>query len=76
MLRYDNLSHQVRLAQRSDAAQLAVLNREFNDCALSAQQVADGLDCCPNSEVTVVAEMNGELVGFACMQVYRSWCYP
>ena len=65
----------VRAAQRSDAEQLALLNREFNDSAVSAAQIADHLAHCPEREKTVVAEIDGKVVGFGCLQIYRSWCY-
>lgn len=66
----------VRVAQQIDAEQLSLLNQEFNDSAVSARQIADYLANCPDHEKTVVAEIDGDLVGFACLQVYRSWCYP
>lgn len=65
----------VRLAEYTDAAQLASLNRAFNESDISVQQIADYLANCPNHEKTVVVDVEGELAGFACLQVYRSWCY-
>jgi ribosomal protein S18 acetylase RimI-like enzyme len=66
----------VRPAQHTDAAQLALLNREFNDSDVTARQIADYLADCPSHEHTVVAEVDGRLAGFGCVQIYRSWCYP
>lgn len=66
----------IRLAHQEDAPQLAVLNQEFNDSPVSAEQVSAYLDNCPGHEKTVVADLDGEIAGFACLQVYRSWCYP
>lgn len=66
----------VRVARPADAEQLALLNREFNDSAVTAERIADYLADCPDHEKTVVAEIDGKLVGFGCLQIYRSWCYP
>jgi ribosomal protein S18 acetylase RimI-like enzyme len=66
----------LRIAQHTDAAQLSELNREFNDSSANAEQIADYLKGCPDNEKTVVAELDGKLVGFGCLQIYRSWCYP
>jgi ribosomal protein S18 acetylase RimI-like enzyme len=65
-----------RLAQPTDAAELASLNRDFNDSAISAQQISDYLADCPEDEKTVVAEVDGEIVGLGCLQIHHSWCYP
>jgi ribosomal protein S18 acetylase RimI-like enzyme len=53
-----------------------MLNQEFNESPVSASQVAAYLANCPAHEKTVVAELDGELAGFACVQIYQSWCYP
>ena len=64
----------IRIATPDDADSLAVLNNEFNDSNIPASEIAASL-VGANTETTVVAEVEGSLVGFACMQIMRSWCY-
>jgi len=66
----------VRLAEAADAEALAALNKVFNDGTVEAQQIAAYLMQCPEEEKTVVAEVAGEIAGFACLQIYHAWCYP
>ncbi|MHB0998340.1 MAG: GNAT family N-acetyltransferase [Armatimonadota bacterium] len=65
----------IRLADAGDASQLSVLNQEFNNSNASADDIAAYLANSPAHEKTVVADLDGEIIGFACVQVYRSWCY-
>ena len=65
----------IRLAQPTDASALACLNAEFNASTVSPEQVADYLVHCPDNDITVVAETDGHVVGFACLRIYQSWCY-
>jgi len=64
----------IRLAHPTDAAQLVILNGAFNDPAAGPQQVAGYLAGSPD-ERTVVAEIDGLPAGFACLRIFRSWCY-
>ncbi len=59
----------IRPAERRDAARLAELNRMFNG--------ADGLSdrFVEEQERVLLAEIDGEIVGFAFVQVNRSVCY-
>lgn len=66
----------IRLAEEADARQLAVLNQTFNDSTVTAEQIAVYLGNCPSQERTIVADDDGLLIGFACLQIYSSWCYP
>jgi ribosomal protein S18 acetylase RimI-like enzyme len=65
----------VRLAEDKDIEQLVRLNQEFNKSNLDPSQVLDYMQNCPDNEKTVVAEVDGKIVGFGCMQIHRSWCY-
>ncbi len=60
---------QIRLAQREQAAQLAELNRQFNGVVQMSGVPVEG------PERVLVADLAGEIVGFACVQVIRSMCY-
>ena len=67
---------QIRLAEPKDATFLAALNRDFNDSATTPEQIARQLQEGTGTEVILVAEINGRVVGFACMQMMTSICYP
>jgi len=76
--RYDDLwkaELKVRLAAPEDAEQLAEMNREFNGEGLNDVEGIRG--CLENNsqEIVVVAEEEGELAGFLCLQLKRSFCY-
>ena len=65
----------VRIATVQDVEQLEILNNEFNG------EGETTLDSIRNSlannkqEVIVVDEQNGELTGFVCVQLKKSFCY-
>lgn len=63
----------VRLATDADALRLGMLNREFNgpECAW----MPDATQASDRGEVTLVAECDGRVVGFACLHVLHSACY-
>jgi predicted N-acetyltransferase YhbS len=65
----------IRLAQLDDAAALAALNREFNEAAMTPNQIAACLRSGRRTEVVLVAAVDGDVAGFACMQLLRSMCY-
>ena len=65
----------VRIATAQDAEQLEILNKEFNgDGETSLDNIRASL-AANKQEVIVVDEQNGELTGFVCVQVKKSFCY-
>jgi len=65
----------VRIATQLDAAQLEVLNIEFNgDGETTLENIRNSL-INNKQEVIVVDEQNGELTGFVCVQLKKSFCY-
>ena len=65
----------VRIATVQDAEQLEILNNEFNgDGETSLDNIRASL-ADNKQEVIVVDEQNGELTGFVCVQLKKSFCY-
>ncbi len=65
----------VRIATAHDAEQLEILNKEFNgDGETSLDNIRASLTD-NKQEVIVVDEQNGELTGFVCVQLKKSFCY-
>ena len=65
----------VRIATTHDAQQLEILNKEFNgDGETSLDNIRASL-ADNRQEVIVVDEQNGELTGFVCIQLKKSFCY-
>lgn len=65
----------VRIATVKDAEQLFALNEEFNG---KDETTIDNIrDCIVNNkqEVVIVADENGVLAGFVCVQLKKSFCY-
>ena len=65
----------VRIATVQDAAQLEILNNEFNG---EGETTLDNIRASladNKQEIVVVDEMNGELTGFVCVQLKKSFCY-
>ena len=65
----------VRIAMLQDAEQLEILNNEFNG---EGETTLDNLrkSLADNKqEIIVVDEQNGELTGFVCVQLKKSFCY-
>ena len=65
----------VRIATVQDAEQLEVLNNEFNG---EGETTLDNIRYSlanNEQEVIVVDEQNGELTGFVCVQLKKSFCY-
>ena len=65
----------IRIATAQDAEQLEILNNEFNGEGETTLEnirlsIADN-----KQEVIVVDEQNGELTGFVCVQLKKSFCY-
>lgn len=65
----------IRLATVNDAEQLEVLNSEFNGKGeATLQNIKDSL-LKNQQEVVIVADENGLLMGFLCIQLKKSFCY-
>ena len=70
-----NQGAHVRMAQWDDAAVLAVLSYEFNHVQVTSDHVLSRLSSGFHTEIVVVGEVDGQVVGFACAQVLESICY-
>lgn len=65
----------VRIAAEQDAAQLEILSNEFNgEGETSLDNIRASL-AANKQEIVVVDENNGELTGFVCVQLKKSFCY-
>ncbi|WFR57269.1 GNAT family N-acetyltransferase [Anaerocolumna sp. AGMB13025] len=65
----------VRLATVNDAEQLDILNSEFNGKGETTfENIKDSL-LNNQQEVVIVADDNGLLGGFVCIQLKKSFCY-
>jgi ribosomal protein S18 acetylase RimI-like enzyme len=64
---------QLRIARAADAAALARLIEEFNaddrSITVTAEQAAARLAACQGIETTVLAEVDGQVAGFACLRL-------
>lgn len=65
----------IRLAAPEDAEQLFRLNEEFNGEGENTVENIRRSLAENRREVVVVAEGEGELAGFLCIQLKRSFCY-
>lgn len=65
----------VRIATAQDAEQLEVLNNEFNGEGETTLENIKSSLANNKQEVIVVHEQNGELTGFVCVQMKKSFCY-
>lgn len=63
----------VRIAVKEDIPSLIELNYQFNEVQRSKEEVET--DLLSTRETIVVALMEGQVVGFACGQIYKSFCY-
>lgn len=65
----------IRKATADDAEQLNILNTEFN--GEGETTIENIRDCLVNNdqEVIIVDDENGELTGFVCVQLKKSFCY-
>lgn len=65
----------IRRAIKSDGPELFGLNEKFNGTSnLSVNQIEFSLTTNDREEV-FVAEQDGALIGFCCVQVLKSFCY-
>ena len=65
----------IRLAVPGDAGQLFGLNERFNGPSLSTVEDMERSLSENTQELVVVADQEGVLAGFVCVQVKRSFCY-
>lgn len=65
----------IRIAVLEDAPQLLKLNSSFNGPGLTTAESVRQALAQGGSEVVVVAEVTGCLVGFVCLQIKKSFCY-
>lgn len=65
----------IRLAEPGDAAQLYRLNERFNGPSGSTVELMARSLRENNQELVIVADLEGTLAGFVCVQVKRSFCY-
>ena len=65
----------VRIAAEQDAAQLQKLNEEFNGEGETTLDNIRASLTANRQEVVIVDEDNGELTGFVCVQLKKSFCY-
>jgi GNAT superfamily N-acetyltransferase len=59
----------IRLATSADAGDLARMNAAFNGVTDSAAQIAARLAACAEIESVLVAEIDDQIGGFACLRV-------
>lgn len=65
----------IREATKTDAADLRRLNEKFNGVSdISVEQIEYSIENNDHEEV-FVAELEGVIVGFCCVQVFKSFCY-
>ena len=65
----------LRIATAQDAAQLEILNNEFNGEGETTLENIRASLADNKQEIVVVDETNGELTGFVCVQLKKSFCY-
>lgn len=65
----------VRLATGKDAEQLGILNDAFNGKGKTTIDDIRNSIISNQQEVVIVADENGMLVGFVCVQLKKSFCY-
>ena len=65
----------VRIATVRDAEQLSALNDEFNGKDETMIDNIRNSIINNKQEVVIVADENGVLVGFVCVQLKKSFCY-
>jgi GNAT superfamily N-acetyltransferase len=65
----------IREAVDGDCEVLAGLNEAFNGVTRSSRQIEGFMRADGSAETVLVAEDSGVVVGFACLQTLRSFCY-
>src|SRR5262245_12985267 len=59
----------IRLATSADADDLARMNAAFNGVSDSAAEIAARLAACADIETAILAELDGQVGGFACVRI-------
>jgi GNAT superfamily N-acetyltransferase len=59
----------IRNAAPADAPALARMNAAFNGVSDPAEQIAMRLAACADFETPILAELDGQAIGFACVRV-------
>src|SRR6478609_7451539 len=59
----------IRTATSADAGELARMNAAFNGVSDSAAQIGARVIVCADIEVAILAELDGQVGGFACVRV-------
>lgn len=59
----------IRIATPADAAALVRLNQAFNGLSDTADRIAARLAACADIETPILAELDGQIGGFACVRV-------
>lgn len=65
----------IRIAKPEDAEQLVQLNLEFNGVLRDADQLYREMQQVYPTETVWVAEVDGKLAGFTCLQLFPTVCY-
>jgi ribosomal protein S18 acetylase RimI-like enzyme len=65
----------IRVATPADAGELARMNAAFNGVFDSAAQIAARMAACVEIEIALVAELDGQVGGFACVRVVPCMLY-
>ena len=65
----------IRMATPQDADAIVALNREFNHICVKPKQVVARLDNGNKTERVLLAEVDNQVVGFACIQILCSVCF-
>lgn len=65
--------YEIRLTNQEDSNDLATLNFKFNEIHIEPQLIVESMRS--SSELIAVAILNGDCIGFASAQVFKSFCY-
>lgn len=69
------MNFKVRKAQLSDAGQLFQMNEIFNGEGVTDFELLKNSLIQNDQEEVFVAESGGKLIGFCCVQIFKSICY-
>lgn len=66
---------ETRIAVAPDAAALARLNEAFNGVQMSPERMVERIAECRGFETAILALVDGEAIGFACLRLMPWLCY-
>jgi GNAT superfamily N-acetyltransferase len=66
----------IRPATPTDAAAIARLNAAYDDLRATPEQIAAQLVACAPTETAFLAEVDGRVVGMACLRLLPTVCDP